>query len=67
MRKFFAVLLVAVVLAAFVPAAHAEGSVRFYVEAPASASVGDTVSVVVSRSGQEIEIKTVLEESTATE
>ena len=28
---------------------------------------GDTVTVVVSRSGQEIEIKTVLEESTATE
>ncbi|MBR2539876.1 MAG: trypsin-like peptidase domain-containing protein [Mogibacterium sp.] len=29
--------------------------------------VGDTVTVVISRSGQEIEIKTVLEESTATE
>lgn len=38
-----------------------------FIQRVRSCKVGDTVSIVVSRSGQEIEIKTVLEELTTTE
>gem|GEM_PF-2813759 len=51
MKRFFAVLLTAVLLFALMPVASASGTPRFYIEAPSSAKAGDTITVSVRVSG----------------
>ena len=52
MKKFFAMLMVCLMLAALAaPCASASGVVRFYIEGPSSAKVGDTFEISVKVSG----------------